>query len=130
MRMRGQAPGRDEPARPGPGDPPARRGGVETVLALHRSAGNRAVSELVARAPAPDAKGATAAGPRAVLSGIGTIPLLSVSFPPSGPGGAKGSGEGEEGQPPARELVVTSRVGDHSAALVNAAGDGRAMEVE
>jgi type VI protein secretion system component Hcp len=106
---------------------------VETTLALQRSAGNQAVSGLVARAPTGDTKekeGAKAGGPQATLPGIGTIPLLSVSFSPSRLGGTGGSGGREETEPAVRELVVTSRVGEHTPALLKAASDGKAMKVE
>jgi len=94
----------------------------ERVLALQRSAGNQAVSAMLARAPetaAPaDAKGTE--GPRATLSGIGTIPLQSVSVDPNT--------QKREDRP--REIVVTSRLGKHSALLSKAAADGAQMDVE
>jgi len=98
---------------------------AEAMLALQRSAGNRAVSTLVARAPAGDKKeGEKAEGARATLADIGTIQLLSVSFPVSGPGGS----EREQPSPP--ELVLSSRVGEHTPKLAKAASDGKPMDVE
>jgi hypothetical protein len=102
------------------------------VLALQRSAGNRAVSALLARSPdatksKEDEKGAAAAGASAKLSGIGTIPLLSVSFDVNRTPGGRG---GEGGAPPPQEIVFFSKIGEHSAKLTQAAIDGRPMEVE
>lgn len=111
------------------GEPP-RRPAAERVLALQRSAGNRAVSDLLARSPdAKEAeKSAGAAGLRATLPGIGTIPLLSVSFGASSGRGGSGSGSGS---PPAvREVGLSSKAGEHSAKLLKASFDGRPMDVE
>ena len=110
--------------------PPARTA-ADDVLALQRSAGNRAVSAMLAREPAPaDAKAPPAAAATAKLSGVGTIPLLSVSFdagrgipPPTGRGGDR-----EAAGP--REIVVTSRQGKHSSLLAKAAVSGGPMTVE
>lgn len=107
---------------------------VEQVLALQRSAGNQAVSALLARAPdtavPTDDKGAAkASGPSATLPGIGTIPLLSVGLDPGrgiGPGGQGGKDREE----PPKEIVFTSRLGKHSAQLSKAMLDGKAMDVE
>ena len=111
-------------------DEPPRRPAAERVLALQRSAGNRAVSDLLARSPdvKEAEKSAGAAGPRATLPGIGTIPLLSVSFGVHSGRGGPGSGSGK---PPAvREVGLSSKVGEHSAKLMKATVDGQPMDVE
>jgi hypothetical protein len=105
---------------------------VERLLALQRSAGNQAVSALLARSPdtaAPtDDQGAKVSGPRATLTGIGTIALLSVSLDPSR---AKGTTPGRGGSDNApKDIVITSRLGPHSPKLSKAALDGKAMDVE
>jgi hypothetical protein len=108
--------------------PPA----ADRVLALQRSAGNQAVSALLARSPdatkrKDDEKGAAAAGARATLSGIGTIPLLSVNFGVT----RAPTGRGEEGKAPTpQEIVFSSKVGEHSTKLNKAVLDGQPMEVE
>ena len=105
---------------------PRRRPPAERVLALQRSAGNRAVSELLARAPeGTDTKeDAKATGPRATLPGIGTIPLLSWSF------SSRSRQGGGSGKSDVREMQFSSKVGKHSPALFKAAIDGPPMEVE
>ena len=112
-------------------DEPPRRPAAERVLALQRSAGNRAVSDLLARSPAvKDAeKSAGASGLSVTLSGIGTIPLLSVGFGASSRGG--GDGGAGSGKPPAvREVVLSSKVGEHSTKLMRASVEGQVMDVE
>ena len=106
--------------------PPRRPPAAERLLELQRSAGNRAVGEYLAREPEPaDAKEETkATGPRVTLPGIGTIPLLSVGFPP----GEGGVGDGKSPGP--RELIMSSAVGKHSSQLSKAMLDGRTMDVE
>ena len=85
----------------------------------------------MARSPAGDKKESERAeGSRATLADIGTIQLLSVSFPTSGPGGTGRSAGREHKEPTVRELVVTSRIGEHSPDLVKAASDGKVMDVE
>ena len=115
-----------------PGEPAVHRPAVDApvrpprgsadVLALQRSAGNQAVSALLARSPEPaKPKDEKASGARATLPGIGTISLLSVSFGGGGGGGKAGS---------VREIVVSSKVGEHSPKLFKASLDGQPMEVE
>jgi type VI secretion system secreted protein Hcp len=122
---------RAEGDRPAADADPERERPVQDVLALQRTAGNRAVSALLARSPEravpADAKGAEAAGPRATLTGIGTIPLLSVSLG-LGRGGAPGGGNAKP--EPTSEIALTSRLGPHSQRLSKAAVDGRPMDVE
>ena len=93
--------------------PPARTA-ADDVLALQRSAGNRAVSAMLAREPAPADAKAPAAAATATLSGIGTIPLLSVNLDAGrGIQGPVGRGSDRDSQGP-REIVVTSRQGKHA----------------
>jgi hypothetical protein len=110
--------------------PPARTA-ADGVLALQRSAGNRAVSAMLAREPTPaDAKAPPAAAATATLSGIGTIPLLSVNFE-AGRGIQPPVGRGADRDPGGpREIVVTSRHGKHSSLLAKAAVSGGPMTVE
>ncbi len=127
---------REQPDRRRPDEQPLEPAPADKVLALQRSAGNQAVSAFLARSPddaktkeKPKTETAEASGARATLSGIGTIALLSVSFGRVGsPVG--GSGGGREGQPNPRELILASRVGEHSAKLLKALIDGRPMAVE
>jgi type VI protein secretion system component Hcp len=131
MRKRDRAREHDGSERRRPGEPPPRSDVAETMLALQRSAGNQAVSALVARSPAGDEKeSAKGGGARATLADIGTIQLLSVSFPTSAPAGTGRSADREQGEPTVRELVLTSRAGEHSPKLARAASDGKTMEVE
>ena len=131
MRTRDEARDPDPAARRRPDDGPARPDVAAATLALQRSAGNQAVSALVARTPAADTKEGERSGePRATLPGVGTIRLLSVSLPPSRPGGTGRPGGRGEQEPAIRELTVTSRAGAHTPALAKAANDGRAMTVE
>ena len=129
MRRRRDERDADERGRLRSDEPERRPDPAETMLALQRSAGNRAVSALVARTPDDMKKGVEKAeGASATLEGIGTIPILSVSFPPARAGTGGSGGDREQSSP--HELVLTSKVGEHSASLVKAAGDGRQMTVE
>jgi hypothetical protein len=111
-------------------DHPLRRSEADKVLALQRSAGNQAVSGLLARSPdTAEPKTEGAEGTRATLSGIGTIPLLSASFGMGNAPGGSTSGRREGGKGP-REIVLVSKVGEHSAKLVKATADGNPMAVE
>src|SRR5688572_8165504 len=110
-------------------DESPRRPVAERVLALQRSAGNRAVSDLLARSPdAKEAEKGAAAGLRVTLPGIGTIPLLSVSFGASSGRGGPGSGSGKA--PAVREIGLSSKVGEHSSKLLKASLDGQPMDAE
>ena len=124
---------RDERAPGATGAEPDRPQPAEQVLALQRSAGNQAVSALLARSPdtavPADDKGAKASGHTATLPGIGTIPLLSVSMEPGRRAGRPGGRGGKDEETP-KEIVVTSRLGPHSSKLSKAALDGNAMDVE
>ncbi len=130
MHERDRARGPEETDRREPAVQPLRLDAAEGVLALQRGAGNQAVSAYLARSPdagAPTeerkpASGA-AAGSSATLPGIGTIALLSVSFG----GGDIGS---RPGKVLTKDVVFSSRVGEHSAKLMKASFDGNPMAVE
>ena len=67
-----------------------------------------------------------------MLGGIGAIALESWSLLSTGPGGGRGgTGRGREGdrQQPS-EISFTSKQGEHSARLAQAAADGRPMDGE
>jgi type VI secretion system secreted protein Hcp len=98
-----------------------RRGPRNGVLALQRSAGNRAVGAILARQPgaveeAKDERTRTSL----VMPRIGTIDLESFTWgrqtPPQGGGPGKAS---------FTEIQVTSKVGEHSPELQRATADGR-----
>jgi hypothetical protein len=142
MRRRDHAPSERRPEELDRDDRPLQPEASERMHALQRSAGNRALSARLARAPdtgKPDVKQGEeekteSSGARVTLPGIGTIPLLSVSFGGGAGGGVGGPGggrsrEGDKG-PSIRELVFVSSVGDHSPLLSRAAVDGKPMEVE
>jgi hypothetical protein len=103
------------------------------VLALQRSAGNRAVSALLARDGAKpkedDKRGAAGSPARVTLPGIGVIALLSVNFGgASAPGSTDRGGEGKT--PPTSEIHLSSKLGEHSPQLSKALIDGKPMDVE
>src|SRR3954467_580398 len=106
--------------------PPA----AERLLALQRSAGNRAVGAALARAPDTKEKPQAPAGTgyTATLPGIGTIELQSLSLTSRQPPGGGTGGIGGENSP--REMMLTSKVGEHSSKLQQALADGHAMDVE
>ena len=97
------------------------------VLALQRSAGNRAVAALLARAPDTKEKAPApeATGSRVTLSDIGTIALESVSW---GEQRVKSPPEREEDK--SGEIHLSSVVGSHSPRLLNAATNGTPMDAE
>jgi type VI secretion system (T6SS) effector Hcp len=107
---------RDEQTRSEPAARRSKLGPGDPVLALQRSAGNRAVGALLARQPAETATDADTQT-RVVLPGIGTVPLLSFSW-----------NVGYNGR--STELQLQSVQGDHSAKLARASIDGTAMDVE
>lgn len=110
-------------------DTAPRQDAAAAVLALQGSAGNQAVGALLARVPAgaPEKTERPEGAARVTLGDIGTIQVESVQLPPSG-GGRGGPGGGGKGKPPVGELILTSRVGPHSSALLRASADGRAMD--
>lgn len=129
-RDHGRAPGghgttrRDETA--------PRRDVAATLLALQESAGNQAVGALLARVPAegPDATRQPEGAAKVTLGGIGTIPVEAVQLPASRGVGGAGPGRGgrQRDKAPGGELIVTSKVGPHSSALLRASTDGTRMD--
>jgi hypothetical protein len=114
---------------PGRADAAPREDAAQAVIALQRSAGNQAVGALLARAPKEDPRTPEAPeGPTVVTLGdIGPIRVVSVQLPAPTTGGAgPGSGKGREMF--AGQLIVTAKVGPHSAAIARANVDGRAMD--
>jgi Type VI secretion system effector, Hcp len=89
---------------------------AEPVLALQRTAGNRAVNALLARQAVETTTDADT-HTRVVLPGIGSVPLLSFSW-----------SVGYAGR--SHEMQFQSEEGDHSAKLMRASIDGTAMDVE
>jgi type VI secretion system (T6SS) effector Hcp len=130
--MHGRARSRrqDEQERTAPRRGTARPAGADAVLELQRGAGNQAVSSLLARETKDKEKPKeeAAAGTRATLPDIGTIPLTSVQF-----GGSRGPGrrrEEDDEKDTSGEIVLSSRVGKHSQRLLKASLDGKSMTVE
>src|SRR5215210_621487 len=136
--MRHHERARKDPARSEDERRPDVPGPAADVLALQRTAGNRAVGALLARQPKPAApkekpkEPAPVTGNRVVFPGIGTIPVESVQM-----GGGRnitnpsGTGSGREGGAPAiSEIVITSLQGEHSTALFRASLDGKGADVE
>jgi type VI protein secretion system component Hcp len=113
-------------------------GPAADVLALQRTAGNRAVGDLLARQPKPTAPkekpkapAPAASGNRVVFPGIGTIPIESIQL--SGGRTAPGTGSGSDREAPpssTSDVVITSLQGDHSPALFRASLDGKGANVE
>jgi hypothetical protein len=104
------------------------------LLELQQGAGNRAVSALLAREPdtkdKEKPKEPAATGTRAIVPGIGTIPLESVQF--SGnrrPGSSRHKEKGEK-EDKSGEITVTSKAGPHSSELFKRSLDGKTMTVE
>ena len=91
------------------------------IIALQRTVGNQAVAAMLAREAAPKQEPAPGL---AILDGIGTIPLESVSLGEVHKGGSR------EKPVTTREVNVMSKQGDHSSALQRASIDGKPFEVE
>lgn len=113
---------------------PGATSAADAVLALQRSAGNRAVTRLLARdatktGPKPKEEKAPVTGPRVVFPGIGEIPIESFqwgtlrSVPPP-------SRDDDIGKSQPTEIIITSKIGEHSPALMRASLQGEAREVE
>ena len=102
------------------------------LLALQRSAGNRAVAAILARdAKAPPkpkedkAAPPKPAGPHVMIDGIGVIPLESFQW-----GSQRGPGGHGGGQPQATEMQLSSKIGPHSTDLFRATLSGEARDAE
>ncbi len=91
------------------------------IIALQRTVGNHAVAAMLAREAAPKQEPAPGI---AVLDGIGTIPLESVSLGEVHKGGSR------EKPVTSREVNVMSKQGEHSSALQRASLDGKPFEAE
>lgn len=105
----------------GEGSAPAPISHAARIIALQRTAGNHAVAAMIARDAAP--RQAEPTYGLAVLDGIGTIPLLSVSYAEP----QRGTGA----QPvELHDVQVMSKVGEHSSQLQRAAQQGEAFEAE
>jgi hypothetical protein len=89
------------------------------VLALQRSAGNRAVSALLAREPKPEEPPAATAA----LSKIGVIPLLSFSH-------EQGSIGRQRPKNDLGAITCVSQVANHSSDLQKAVFAGTIMDAE
>jgi hypothetical protein len=109
-------------AAPGERESPA----PHALLSLQRSAGNRAVSAMLARDPAPKAPPSTAF--YVDMPSVGRIPIVSyqLSLTKRRPGD-EDKDKKDEGDP--GEIRVMSEEGEHSVALARAAVDGRAEDV-
>jgi len=102
------------------------------LLALQRSAGNRAVAAMLARdakAP-PKPKEDKAAppkptGPHVTIEGIGVIPLESFQW-----GSHRGPGGHGGGQPQVTDMQFSSKIGPHSTDLFRATLSGEAHDAE
>ena len=102
------------------------------LLALQRSAGNRAVAAMLARdAKAPPkpkedkAAPPKPAGPHVTIDGIGVIALESFQW-----GSHRGPGGHGGGQPQVTEMQFTSKIGPHSNDLFRATLSGEARDAE
>jgi len=91
------------------------------MIALQRTVGNHAVAAMIAREAAPKQQPAHTL---AIVEGLGTIPLESVSLGEAQKGGSR------EKPVTTREIGVMSKQGDHSSALQLASQNGTAFEVE
>lgn len=111
--------------------PPARATPAGDVLALQRSAGNRAVAALLARdATKPkEEKTPQGTGPRVIFPGIGEIPVESFQLAGMRSVPRRGSREEPEEKLP-KEILFTSKVGEHSDALMRAMVQGDVRNVE
>jgi type VI protein secretion system component Hcp len=95
------------------------------LLALQRSAGNRAVTQMLARdgtkAPPKPAPPTETKGWVVKLPGVGDIPVESVQWSAS---------PGQKGETGPKEIHFTSKQGEHSAALFRASLSGSAVDAE
>jgi hypothetical protein len=91
------------------------------MIALQRTAGNHAVAAMLAREAKPKAEPAPGL---AVLGGLGTIPLESVSLSEPQRGGTR------EQPTTSREVMMMSKQGEHSQALQRASAEGTVFEAE
>ena len=121
---------------------PPRQAPADRVLALQSTAGNRAVTAMLAREPdAPvqadaksgpkDKKPATPSGPHIVLGELGAIALESWSISAQrSPGVGRGTGRGRDEHPTPVEIQLMTKQGAHSSRLAEAAIRGGAFDGE
>src|SRR5215203_1336714 len=102
------------------------------LLALQRSAGNRAVAAMLARdskaPPKPKADKAAPpkpTGPHVTIEGIGMIPLESFQW-----GSHQRAGGHGGGQPQVTEMRFSSKIGPHANDLLRATLSGEAHDAE
>jgi hypothetical protein len=119
--MRSHADERQVRRRDEAGAVPAPVSHAARIIALQRTVGNHAVAAMLAREAAPKQEPAPGI---AVLDGIGTIPLESVSLGEAHKGGSR------EKPVTSREVNVMSKQGEHSSALQRASLDGKPFEAE
>jgi hypothetical protein len=129
-------------------EPPAR--GAEplpqhALLALQRTAGNRAVGAMLARdiksavEPADAKQDAAPSGPHVIVPGIGAIPVesysMSVGKPVSPPSGSRGEEapkkdkDKKDDELPGGDISFTSLQGAHSADLFRWSLQGPAKDI-
>jgi hypothetical protein len=129
---------RDEPPSRGEEQPPQ-----HALIALQRTAGNRAVGAMLARdippavEPADAKKDAAPAGPHVIVPGIGAIPIdsysMSVGRPVSPPsddrGEEKPKKDKKDDEHPGGDITFTSQQGEHSTELHRWSLDGRPKDL-
>jgi hypothetical protein len=102
---------------------------AEQVLALQRTVGNRAVSAMIARDAKPGQAepkdAAPKGGSRATieLAELGKLPLLSYSS-----GAHQGPTGGSGVDKASKDMTLTTKVGQHSAKLMEAAAKGKPFD--
>jgi type VI protein secretion system component Hcp len=123
---------RTQPRRPGARGERVSASPVATVLALQRSAGNRAVATLLARSPAAAAPQASerTTGSRVVFPDVGTIPIQAAQFGDMFRGGGASRGGRDEERPAVTSITFVSVAGDHSPKLMAAFSAGTVADVE
>jgi hypothetical protein len=91
------------------------------MLALQRTAGNRAVAAMLAREAAPKQEPAPAV---AFIGGLGSVPLVSLAL------GTQHKGGDREHPSTSRDIPVMAKQGEFSSALALASQRGDVFEVE
>ena len=126
-------------------EPPARgeeQPSQHALLALQRTAGNRAVGAMLARdattaEPADATKEAAPSGPHVIVPDIGAIPIESyqmsvgkpVSPPSEGRGEEKPKNDKKDDELPGGDITITSLQGEHSPKLFRWSLDGRPKDL-
>jgi hypothetical protein len=94
------------------------------VIALQRAFGNRAVSSLLARQPAPPASERAATMTAGLGEDIGVIPIDSYAWVSGGGPGAAGAAQ----EAMHREIAITFTPNPAAAAIQQAAVDGKSIK--